>query len=58
MLLPAYTIDLTIGDDWIARTSRGELCALIGCEEIPSVKCEECENWYCDEHTESHPHNV
>ena len=51
-------MDLTIGDDWIARTSRGELCALIGCEEIPSVKCEECENWYCDEHSESHPHNV
>ena len=28
----AWKMDLTTGNDWIARTSSGELCSLIGCD--------------------------
>lgn len=51
-------MDVKVGDDWIARTSRGELCALLGCEEIPSVKCRICEKYYCYQHSRDHHHKV
>ena len=52
----AWKMDLTTGNDWIARTARGELCSLIGCEEIPTIKCHECRNYFCDEHFKNHFH--
>ncbi|TET10082.1 hypothetical protein E3J84_04470 [Candidatus Aerophobetes bacterium] len=45
---------------WAAKSRKGEVCGILGCQNKPVVKCKHCFNMYCEEHkgvlnTPAHP---
>jgi len=46
-----------------AKSRKGEVCGILGCQNKPTVKCKHCFNMYCEEHrlvlnTSAHPLGV
>ncbi|MBA7546933.1 hypothetical protein ES705_39334 [subsurface metagenome] len=35
---------------WAARSRKGEVCGILGCQNKPVKKCFHCGNHYCQEH--------
>lgn len=42
--------------EWKKMSECGEVCGILGCENMPIVSCHYCGNWYCDEHRFVHFH--
>lgn len=46
--------------EWKRKSERGKVCGIFGCPNTPTVQCQHCGNWYCEEHryvlkTPAHP---
>ena len=41
-------------DETRGRPLQGLKCAMRGCTKVPSSQCPECNNYYCDEHINTH----
>lgn len=47
-------------EEWAERSRRKEVCGILGCIQKPTVKCNHCQNYYCEGHkivigTPAHP---
>lgn len=42
---------------WAARSRKGEICGILGCENKLDTQCPYCKNWYCAEHKNGHFHS-
>ena len=44
--------------DHLEKSMAGEVCAVLGCKEEPTKKCDICGAHYCKEHIKSHLHTI
>lgn len=43
-------------EEWKKRSENCDVCGIFGCEDIPTIHCPHCGNWYCKEHSRVHFH--